>query len=141
MHCNKWSETAMERLKKMFKIPLHMDEHAIVIPFLISLNFWSIVLLFLYIRSSLLYFMCTRIASLYAFNEFKLLMKRKKKKKRTSGDFPHPAEAAPLPKGWLATSMDTRDGFQPPLNDKGGATSYPRLFFFLSFYVFLLEMV
>jgi hypothetical protein len=44
--------------------------------FLISLIFWSFVL-FLYIRGSLVYFLCTRVVSLYTLNEFELLVKTK----------------------------------------------------------------
>jgi len=45
------------------------------------LSFWSFVHLFLYFRGSLVYFLCTRAAPLCTFNEFELLIKKKRKRK------------------------------------------------------------
>jgi hypothetical protein len=45
--------------------------------FLISLSSWSFVFLFLYFKGSLVYFLCTSVAPLWAFNEFQLLIKKK----------------------------------------------------------------
>jgi hypothetical protein len=55
--------------------------------FLISLSSWSFVFLFLYFKGSLVYFLCTSVAPLWAFNEFQLLIKKKEKEKEKTIQF------------------------------------------------------
>jgi hypothetical protein len=41
------------------------------------MSFWNFVHLFPYFRGSFAYFLCTRVVTLYAFNEFVLLIYKK----------------------------------------------------------------